>query len=290
MRFLIRSVTVVATLLIVAALVAWFMIDRIARTAVEQAGSAAVGVPVTLRSIAIRPLAGEVSLAGLSIANPPGYSDRPILLLDRGSVEVQIATLLEQQVRLSRLQLDGIDVRIEQRIGGSNLKDLISKMPSSPPADPSAPPGKRFMIEELAVRNVRVNAELLPVLGQATKVEFVIKEIKVADLDSDNAAGILLPQLTHQVVAAILAAVVEELAIKAPGNLVAGLGEGLHRLGVPELTMQVGDGFKQLGGSIVSGTGQAVQQVGQAIGEGVGKAVRGIGEGLGELFGGNRKR
>jgi hypothetical protein len=297
MRLLIRAAAVLAGLALAAAIVASFMVDRIARSAVEKAGSAAVGSPVTLRSISIRPFAGAVSLAGLAVANPPGYSEGPILVLDRGGVEVQLATLLEEQVRLSSLSLDGIDVRIEQRIGGSNLKDLIANMPASPPSDPDAPPGKRFMIEQLTVRDIRVNAELLPVLGNATSIDFVIKEIAVADLDSDNAAGILLPQLTHEVVTAILAAVVEELTIKAPGNLVAGLGDGLKRLGVPELTMQVGEGVKKLGGDIASGAAEAIHGIGGALEQGVGGAVKGIGEGLdgvgkgiGELFGGDKKQ
>lgn len=296
MRILIRAATLLFALALVAALVAWFMVDRIARSAVEHASSSAIGVPVSLRSISIRPFAGAVRLAGLSVANPPGYTDSPILVLDRGGVEVKVSTLLEEQVQLSRLELDGIDVRIEQRLGGSNIKDLIANMPSSPPADPNAPPGKRFMIEQLSVRNIRVSAELLPVLGKATTLDFVIKEIKVADLDSDNAAGILLPQVTHEVVTAILAAIVEELIVKAPGNLVAGLGEGLDRLGVPELTMQVGEGMKKIGGTIVSGAGEAIRGVGEAVQQGVGETLKGVGEGvdgigkgLGELFGGAKK-
>jgi len=289
MKWIVRVGVGVVVLVIAAVVVALLAVDRIAKAAVEQAGSAAVGVPVSLASISVRPLAGAVTLSGLAVANPPGYGPAPILRLDTGEIEVRVASLLEEQVRVPRLVLDGIEVRIEQKVGRSNLKDLIDGMPPSPAPKPGDPPGKRFFVDEFVIRDVRVNAELLPIGGQATSLDFRIAEIRVKELDSDDAAGVLLPQLTHQVTTAILAAVVEELAIRGPANLVAGLGDALKGLGVPELTMQVGEGLKQIGGSIVSGTGQAVQQVGEKIGEGVGDAVRGIGEGLGGLFGDQKK-
>lgn len=287
MKIILRLAIGAVVLLVVAAAVALFFVDSIARRVVETAGTAAVGVPVTLDSISIRPIAGAAAIEGLAVANPPGYQEAKFLTLSRGEVEVALRSLLSDQPEVPRIELDGIFVGVEQKSGTSNLKEILDGMrKSSAPAEPTkdAAP-RRFKVDSLVVRDVKVRAQLLPLPGGATEVEFTIDEVQVKDLDQDNAQGVVLDELMRRVVGAVMAAVVKELAVKAPGELVAGLGDAIDSLGLPDATMTIGGGIVDLGGGIVDSAGQALQGVGQQIDQG----LKGIGNGLGDLIGGQKK-
>lgn len=285
MKILIRALVALVVLIVVGVLIALFTIDSIAKGIVESAGSRAVGVPVTLSSISIKPLAGSAAISELAVANPPGYRAEKILVLDRGEVEVALRSLLSDQPNVPSIALDGIAVNIEQKVGGSNLKDLLNGMQagSKEPA-PSDAKAQRFKVDSLSIKDVRVTAQLLPMGGGATDLSFTIDEIAIKDLDEGNASGLVLDEVINKAIGAILAAVVEQLAIKAPGELIAGLGSAIDSLGLPDATMKIGGGIVDLGKGIGGAAGEAVQGVGEKVGQG----LEGIGQGLGDLIGGKK--
>jgi uncharacterized protein involved in outer membrane biogenesis len=274
MKLLLRALIALVVLVVVAVIVALLALDSIAKGVVESAGTKAVGVPVSLASISIKPLAGSAAISELAVANPPGYRAEKILVLDRGDVEVALGSLLSDQPNVPKIALDGIAVNIEQKIGGSNLKDLLDGMQAGSNATASADSeAQRFKVDELSIKDIRVTAQLLPVGGGTTDLSFTIDEIAVKDLDEGNASGLVLDEVINKAIGAILAAVVEQLAIKAPGELIAGLGNAIDSLGLPDATMKIGDA-----------AGQAVQGVGETVEQG----LEGIGKGLGDLIGGNK--
>lgn len=285
MKLLVRALVALVVLLVVGVLIALFTLDSIAKGIVEKAGTRAVGVAVTLDSISIKPLAGSAAISGLAVANPPGYRAEKILVLDRGEVEVALGSLLSEQPNVPKIALDGVAVTIEQKIGGSNLKDLLDGMQAGSTATASADSeAQRYKVESLSIKDIRVTAQLLPVGGGATDLAFTIDEIEVKDLDEGNASGLVLDEVINKAIGAILAAVVEQLAIKAPGELIAGLGSAIDSLGLPDTTMKIGGGIVDLGKGIGGAAGQAVQGVGEAVGQG----LEGIGQGLGDLIGGKK--
>ncbi|MGA1043706.1 MAG: hypothetical protein ACO3ZY_00660 [Phycisphaerales bacterium] len=285
MKLLLRALIALVVLIVVGVIVALMTLDSIAKGIVESAGTRAVGVPVTLSSISIKPLAGSAAISELAVANPPGYRAEKILVLDRGDIEVALRSLLSDQPNVPVIALDGVAVNIEQKVGGSNLKDLLNGMQAGSNATASADSkAQRFQVDELSIKDIRVTAQILPVGGAATDLSFTIDEISIKDLDEQNAQGLVLDEVINKAVGAILAAVVQQLAIKAPGELIAGLGNAIDSLGLPDATMKVGGGIVDLGKGIGGAAGQAVQGVGEAVGQG----LEGIGKGLGDLIGGNK--
>ena len=285
MKILLRIAIAVFVLVIAAVLVALLMLDSTARRLVESEGSKAVGVAVTLDSISIKPLAGKATINGLAVANPAGYRAKEILLLGHGDLEVKLGSLLSEQPEISKIDLDGVSVNIEQKVGGSNLKDLLAGMESaSKPSDSagaSSSGQQRFKVEVLSIRDIKVVAQILPVGGGSTDLSFTIDEIEVENLDEQNASGLLLDDVIGKVIGAILAAVVEQLAIKAPGELIAGLGNAIDSLDLPGATVKIGDTVVGVG----EGVGGVIEGAGQAVEEG----LEGIGKGVGGLFGGNKQ-
>lgn len=88
------------------------------RARIESSASESLGVPVTLAEHEFGWFSG-LSLGGLEIANPPGYSTRPALAFDSLEGAVSIWRLALGKVDLAG-QIRGLRVRVEQRSDGSS--------------------------------------------------------------------------------------------------------------------------------------------------------------------------
>jgi len=292
MKIVVRASVVLVLLLVVGVVVALFSLDSVAKGIVERQGSKAVGTAVGLDSISIRPIAGSASIAGLSVANPEGYRAPSILRVERGSAAVWLGSLLSDRPEVPEISIDGVEVAVEQKLGSSNLKELLEGMKSAKgdqSPEPSGEDAQRFQVDRLVVRNIEVTAQILPVGGGVSDLTFTIDEVEVENLDEGNARGLLMDELVGKVVGAVMVAVVEQLAIKAPGEFVAGLGNLVDSLGIPDATMKIGGGVVEIGGGIVEGAGKVLE----GAAEGIGGALQGIGEGIGkgldDAFGGKRE-
>lgn len=279
MKIVVRLVAAVVILMLVAAVVAILSLDGVARRIVETEGSKAVGTKVALEGISIRPIAGRATIAGLSVANPKGYESESILDIHHGEVSVRLGSLLSDQPEIPVIEVDGVSVVIEQKIGGSNLQDLLDGMKTSSKTDSkTSGDQQRFKVDRLAIRDVNVNAQILPIGGKATDLKFTIEKIEIDRLDERNTEGLLMNELVGTIVGSVLGAVVHQLTIEAPGQLVAGLGGAIEALDLPKATMSIGNSVVDLGGGLVNAAEEGV--------EGVGEAIEGIGKSFEDAFGG----
>jgi uncharacterized protein involved in outer membrane biogenesis len=100
------------------------------KKAVQVAGTSALKVPVALSEADLSILGGTVALRGLEIDNPPGYQHAKLLKLKDGRVAVDISSLLSDTVHIRQITLDGIDLVLEQKGLGSNLRTSSTTCPS----------------------------------------------------------------------------------------------------------------------------------------------------------------
>ncbi|MDA0974832.1 MAG: hypothetical protein ACO3YY_01935 [Phycisphaerales bacterium] len=291
MKILLRLAVAFVLLLVVGVVVALLSLDSIAKGVVESQGSKALGTSVELDSISIRPVAGRASIAGLSVANPQGYRKPSILVLDRGSIAVRLGSLLSDRPEVPEILIDGVKVDVEQKPGTSNLKELIDGMKAAAVGDDGAVTGEpgttqRFQVDRLSIKDVSVTAQILPIAGGASEITFEIEEIEIADLDSGDAEGLLMDELVSKVVGAVIAAVVEQLTIKAPGALVDGLGGLVDSLGIPDATMKIGGVAVDLGSGIAEGAGKLIEGAAKGVGDSIGGLGESLEKGLEGAFGG----
>jgi hypothetical protein len=220
------------------------------KKAVVMAGSSALKVPVALSDADLSILGGRVALRGLQIDNPPGYQHDKLLKLKEASVEVNIGSLLSDTVRIRQISLDGVDLVLEQKGQGSNLQDLIHNLPKSEGPKGKEPAGKKLRIDVLEIRNVTVEAKLIPIPGKADTVPLKLSTIRMTDLGKDGTLD--AAALTGKILVAIAGGIVEQGTGLLPKDLVGGMGSALGK------TAEAG---KQL----LKGAGD----VGKGIGEGL---------------------
>ena len=301
MKLLLKLVLVVVVLVLGAVVAVVFYIDAIARASIERGATYALGVRTTLKEANVGILRGEFSMSGLDVANPEGFEHDYFLSLGDGNVAVTLGSLRRETVELPILALDDITVNLEKKGGKSNygviidnLKGIGSKEPG-----PDAGDGKKFVIREVVLTNINVEADLFDIGGELNRVTVPIDEIRLTNVGSD---GVNTSEVTNVIIRAILAAVMANSAA-LPLELVNDLGgalaalPALSEMGI-ETMVDIEGQMTDLTDKTVADLQKQAQQVDKAlkdVGKPLEESTKDLGdevdkalEGLGDLFG-NRK-
>lgn len=279
MKALLKTVLVVVVLIAAAIAGTAYYLDTIAKKAIELAGKEALGVTTRLDSINISLLDGTCTLSSLDIANPGGFSSATFMGLNTGEVAVDVQSLLSDTVTVSRIQLSGLTLNLEQSGQSSNVKTLLGNLPKpqsttapaspipSPTAEQTASPGKRFIIKQLVLEDIAVNAQLAALGSKLSTINLTVPEIKLNDIGQQQ-GGITLPQLIELIVTQVLNATANSSASLSPalagmlkGDLknLDSLKSGILQLTGDKATSEADKLLKQLDG-LPAGSDQKIQE------------------------------
>ncbi|MHC4947921.1 MAG: hypothetical protein ACYTG1_06630 [Planctomycetota bacterium] len=268
MKFLLRLVGLLVVLVVIAAVAAMFLVDRLARGAVETGATYALGVPTKLGSADVKVLAGEFEMGALNVSNPDGFDSPHFLRLDNGGVAVSLGSLREDVVELPHLTLAGLDMHLQRGGSGANYQVILGNLKRFESGDPAGDAGdkdgKRFVIRKVEIRDVNVHVDLAPVGGDLTKIDVPIEVIELTDVGSGTGGGVLLTELSGVLVKALLAAIVDKGGGLIPADV---LGELTSGLGDLSSLSDMGIGMvSELGGSLDEIAGQATDALGDVTG------------------------
>jgi hypothetical protein len=283
-----KILIIVAVLVLGIVIVGWLTIDSLAKTAIMTAGSQALGVDTRVDSVSLHLFRGEALVKGIVISNPKGCKTPHLMKTGSLDAAVDIGSLFKDTVVISKFEIDGLDINIEQpKLGVTNVTALLDNIKASggsKPEEKKEASGKKFKIDRISVRNVVAHIQVLPIGGKAAVFDVKVPEIKMDNVTSDNAAGVAMPELMRRLIPAILMAVVD----KAKGIIP---DADLNKLSgdITSTTKALGQGaanlVKQAGGEagkLIEGIGGATKDIGESIKKGVGNPLENI-------FGGKKK-
>lgn len=282
-RLLITIPLIIIILLIGVVVVIGLYADSAVKMGVEKGGSSVLPVAVKLGDADVSILGGKLALNDLVIENPEGYKHENLLELNRGSVDVNIRSLLSDTVEIREIVLDGAVVVLEQKdLLKNNVKDIINALPKEDEPGAEEPvEGKKLHIDELVISNTKVKVKLLPLPGKIDTVPLELGTIRLTDLGSDNKLG------TAKLIRISLSAIFRGIAKQGKGILPDDLVEGLS--GALGKTLEAGKEIilegTETGKKLLEGTGD----VGKKLLEGTGDAGKKIGEGLKGLLPGKKE-
>jgi len=172
MKFVVIPIVILLLVLVIAFLIAG---NALIKKGIETAGSATLGVPVTVKSVNLSLLRGRVAIKGLVIKNPPGYANDTLLDLGEGVVNLNIGSLMSNTIKIELIKLDGTKMTMEQKGLTNNLKEILDKLPKSeeqpkPKAEEKGKgkeKGKNLNIARLEITNTNVKVKLLPIPGKS---------------------------------------------------------------------------------------------------------------------------
>ena len=171
--------------------------------AAEELLTRAVGTEVTIESIDVALANGELSILGLTVANPAGFHTPHALEASEVRVAMELASLLEDTVVVREIVVEKPLLAYEVGPDGSNLEALQRNAESfagSGAGTSGGAPTRRILIENLHVRDGRVAASAVFLEGKSWKVP--LPDIHLRNLSSGE-GGIAVAGVVKEVTAEI---------------------------------------------------------------------------------------
>jgi len=142
------------------------MLPGIIKSQVEEKGTAALGVPVTVGGLGLSVLGGSLTIEDFAIAQPDGFSSQPFYSFDKFHASVSVSDLIGGKISVETVQMDKPVLRLERNAQGlKNYEVLKSNAGKNSPKDAkeSGKKGssekseeKEFLLEEFIVRDLQV--------------------------------------------------------------------------------------------------------------------------------------
>ena len=200
-KFLLWFVAILAVLLIAVYLTLDFWI----KTGIEKVVPQVTGTPVTVDSVSVNPLQGKLTIKGLDINNPKGFTTPSAFKLGEISVHVDIDSILTDTIVVKSLKIDGPEAAFELANGTTNIAAIQKNIESftgpstgkttakkDEKADASKP-AKKVVVDDLVFSNGAIR---LAVVGKDIKVP--LPSVHMTNIGRDKPATI------QQMVAKIL--------------------------------------------------------------------------------------
>ena len=283
--------TFVVIVVVVLALPLW--IGPVAKGVANWQAPKITGCKFNLGKFGLNQYVGTLAVGDMQLANPPECGEGNCVELGNFDVDLEMTTLLSKKVHVTLVSLDGLVVSTD--LTGSNFRKILANVKGEPKETKDDEPkgsmlsrlddgeknvekeveespaseGKRFVIDKLVLKNIKVNYGVMPI---------VIPTIEMEGIGADEPDGASLAEVVSSVYKKVMECITGALgAVGDVGKLAVGL---------------VGDGASKVAGVIGDGAGKAADAIGDsagAVAEGAGKAVGAIGDGAGAVVGGAGK-
>lgn len=183
--------------------------DALLKDAIETYGTEAVGTKVSLDDIQVELREGRVSLTGLVIDNPPGYTSDYAMSLGKAVVQLNYDSIQKKVIILDEIMVDAPSIIAEEKnMKDINLKDLSDNLkkgtseevdPVPEEQEPTADPSNATL---LMVRKFTFsNANLSLISSEYGDRNMVMPTINVADLGAPDGVtpDVLAQQMMRQI-------------------------------------------------------------------------------------------
>lgn len=238
-----KKILVTFTLLIlVGAVLVVTQLGPIVRTGIETAGPETLHVGVNVGKVDISPLSGDVSVSDLSIGQPEGFGDGPLVELGEFKMKLEPSSLMSNHVIIDTVEIVSPLLDVRHLDGKTNFQALQEGMTlPEMAAGGAASTGEEvtLTIRSLAVKAPRIKAKTDGFISLDEDVE--LADFTLTDLGTDekgmapreiarHVMDTLQPQITKALITAGASSKIQELAKDARGTLEKGIGGLLGKL------------------------------------------------------------
>lgn len=171
---------------------------------IEYAGPKLMGVETQVEDVSVSVLGGHISLKGLLVANPEGYTTPSFVKADLISVSANIPALLKKEIHLREVILDGPEFTYEVAGGKSNLGVIMDNLKGDDQEGKSEGEKDdekkeesdpyRWKIDRILVKNAKLRGAAL---GESVSV--TIDEIELTDIQDAEGNGLAMNEILGMV-------------------------------------------------------------------------------------------
>jgi len=185
-------------------------LDGLVEAAIESVGPSVTKTDVKVDSVKIQLTKGRGEIHGLTLANLPGYSDRPIFKVGQVALQIAPNSITKDVIVIEEIGVDGAQLSAEHKgVADINLKELLNNMKSesAEPEPTTASPDLRFMVEQLSFTNAQLHLSSTE-LGER---DLALKDIRLSNL-GDKERGLSSQELTKALLEPLIAQAQSQVA------------------------------------------------------------------------------
>ena len=210
----------------------FIFMDSLIVKGVEAGGSHALGVDCQCGGANLSVVSGDLSLSGLGVDNPQGFTGKSFLEVGRVAMEIPFSKLLgDDVIEVPRLEVDDLTISLEAKDGKRNYQAIIDSLEKLKGTDSSDEEGRRFIIRHVVMSDTEIKVDLLGLPAGLGALDLKIPKLELRDLGAEDGKGLLTGEVVGVLVQSLLEAVSRKLGaqpVLAPftkdlGGRVAGL-------------------------------------------------------------------
>ncbi|NCJ07325.1 AsmA family protein [Synechococcales cyanobacterium C] len=190
-------------ILLIGALVGSVLLRQILLKQVLEQQLQATGVAVEIETLRWPLFQNHLSLEGVTLDNPPGFSNEPMLQIQTLKITGGWQQFWAKPVVIEGLEIEGLRLTVEQTLSGNNLLTLLQQVQIQPHNTDSEP--VIVTIETLTLRQLETQFSLSLLPGLGVQQSISVPDITATDVSAEAAGGLLAAGM----VAAVLQALIE---------------------------------------------------------------------------------
>jgi uncharacterized protein involved in outer membrane biogenesis len=241
-KFLLYFAATVAGLALIVYVSATFFLGSIVKAGVNRIAPKLTQTRVVLDGATISPLTGSGTLTGLSVDNPPGWTEGRAFYLGSIHVAIQPSSFFKDHIVINEITIDGAEFAYETKIISSNINDLLKNIESatggSKKPEATAANGQPLKFE---VRHFRLTNSKVTIGVGVAALPLPMPPIELNNLGTTG-GGITADQLAFAVMRSVTSGVVSATT-QAAGQI--GTTAGAAAI---EGVKKTGEGIKKLFG------------------------------------------
>lgn len=190
-KFIFIGIPVLIIVVIVALV---FSVNSIIKHGVETVGPMALGTYVTLEEVDISLFSGKGQLKGLIIGNPEGFKTESSFKLNEVRLAIDVSSLLSDKIIIEEIFIDAPEITYEKGGKGDNFAAILDNVndfarmtggkASEDPKEESKEGGKKIQINNLIVKNGKVNMSMSALKGE--QLTLPLADIHLKDIGGDD--------------------------------------------------------------------------------------------------------
>lgn len=183
-------------------------LDSIVAGVIEESGSEVLKTDVSVSGVSIDLKGGKVAIAGMTIANPDGYSNALLFEMEDIAVDLDLDSLNEDVLVINAIRIQNPKINFEGTAdGGSNMQTLMDNINShASESNSEASSDELLMIInsfELSGAQVKAISEMKP--GEPTEIELpAIKMSGIGKGQGGVTAEVVAQEITHELISTVL--------------------------------------------------------------------------------------
>lgn len=225
-------------LLVVGVGVAYNQLGSIVKVGVETGGPETLQVPVTVESVDIAPLSGEVSVKGFEVGQPEGFGEGSIASVASFDMKLKPQSLFSDHIIIESIVVDApmLDARRTEEV--SNFEKLQQNMGVAQEGETGAS-DITLTIKKMVIKGATVaikNEGMLDVEQTVSLADFTISDLGTDEKGMAPAEiarhmmAVLQPQITEALIKAGASEKLKDLAKDTEGTLQKGLSDLVGKL------------------------------------------------------------